>query len=848
MAKLPEPAATLSETRRWSPSPLLYGSAALHLGAAVTTLLRPGVWPWALGAVVVNHVALSAAGLWPRAGLLGPNLTQLPEDCSDAVAITIDDGPDPAVTPRVLDLLEQAGASATFFCIGERVLRYAALAQQIVQRGHAIENHSQHHRHHFSLLGPRAMHNEIAAAQASICRVTGMTPRFFRAPAGLRNPFLDPVLHGLALQLASWTRRGFDTVTGDAERVHQRLSGRPGGSRYPAAARWARGAWRGRSAGHPRSAAAPARRLRRAQAQARDAAGGGMKRAAPLLLSAYTASSCIGTGNEAAWQTLARQRSGLKACDFETSHLQTFIGEVAGVDAWRLPESFESYECRNNRLSDLALAQDGIVDAVQRAVARYGAARVGVFVGTSTAGILQTELAYRRLETDGALPPDFHYAHTHNSYAAAGYVRERLGLQGPAIALSSACASSAKVFGSAQRMLEAGLIDAALVGGVDSLCLTTLYGFHSLQLSSPSPCRPFDVARDGISIGEAAAFVLLERVPDSLDAKAVLLLGVGESSDAHHMSAPHPEGLGARRAMQTALQQAGLAAGQIDYINLHGTGTPSNDRSESQAVTSVFGESLPCSSTKGATGHTLGAAGALEAVISALSHPPRQHARGRAHRIPRPGPHRALSARQPARAGGARAQQFLRLRRRELQPDIRFCDMTLTVYVNGIGVRGPGLAGWHSSAAVLAGREAYGCAATLLPALTMLSPTDRRRTGRVIRVALAVALEATAAAGAEGRDVPSVFSSSGSDGQICHEICSALATPEREVSPTRFSNSVHNAPAGYWSIATGNMAAANVLCGHDASFVAGLLDAAAQACAEVSRCCWSASIPSIRNR
>ena len=158
--------------------------------------------------------------------------------------------------------------------------------------------------------------------------------------------------------------------------------------------------------------------------------------------------------------------------------------------------------------------------------------------------------------------------------------------------------------------------------------------------------------------------------------------------------------------------------------------------------------------------------------------------------------------------------------------------MTLTVYVNGIGVLGPGLAGWHSSAAILAERETYGCAATLLPVLTMLSPTDRRRTGRVIRVALAVALEATAAAGAEGRDVPSVFTSSGSDGQICHELCSALATPEREISPTRFSNSVHNAPAGYWSIATGNMAAANVLCGHDASFVAGLLDAAAQACAE----------------
>jgi 3-oxoacyl-[acyl-carrier-protein] synthase-1 len=201
----------------------------------------------------------------------------------------------------------------------------------------------------------------------------------------------------------------------------------------------------------------------------------------------------------------------------------------------------------------------------------------------------------------------------------ADYVRQRCGLEGPAVAVSCACASSAKAFASARRMIDAGLIDAAVVGGVDSLCLTTLYGFHSLQLTSPTPCRPFDVARDGISIGEAAAFALLERAPEVVDAGSVLLLGIGESSDAYHMSAPHPEGLGARLAMQAALHAAGLEPGDIDYINLHGTGTPSNDRSESQAVTSLFGPTTPCSSTKGATGHTLGAAGALEAVISALA-------------------------------------------------------------------------------------------------------------------------------------------------------------------------------------------------------------------------------------
>jgi 3-oxoacyl-[acyl-carrier-protein] synthase I len=341
---------------------------------------------------------------------------------------------------------------------------------------------------------------------------------------------------------------------------------------------------------------------------------------APQFLEHFTATSCIGTGTAATLASLMQQRSGLKHCAFETVKIDTHIGEVPGVDAQRLPHELRKFDCRNNRLAELALQQDGFLETVRAAVARCGPRRVGVFIGTSTAGVMQTELAYRdRDPLSGALPASFHYATTHNSFSVADYVRQRCGLQGPAVALSSACASSAKAFGSARRMLEAGFIDAAVVGGTDSLCLTTLYGFHSLQLSSPAPCRPFDVARDGISIGEAAAFALLRRAPDDLDRDAVLLLGVGESSDAYHMSAPHPEGLGARRAMQAALDAAALDPAEIDYINLHGTGTPSNDRSESQAVTSVFGATTPCSSTKGATGHTLGAAGALEAVISSLS-------------------------------------------------------------------------------------------------------------------------------------------------------------------------------------------------------------------------------------
>jgi 3-oxoacyl-[acyl-carrier-protein] synthase-1 len=340
----------------------------------------------------------------------------------------------------------------------------------------------------------------------------------------------------------------------------------------------------------------------------------------PLLLKNITATSCIGKGVAATLQSLFEQRSGLTSCDFETVDIETHIGEVPGVDAVRLPANLHKFDCRNNRLAELALGQDGFFEAVQQAAERWGRRRVGVCMGTSTAGILQTELAYRERDPlSGALPPSFEYGTTHNSFSVADYLRQRCRLEGPAVAVSCACASSAKAFGSARRMIEAGLIDAALVGGVDSLCLTTLYGFHSLQLSSPAPCRPFDVARDGISIGEAAAYALLERVPVTSAGGSVLLLGIGESSDAYHMSAPHPEGFGARRAMQAALEAAALEPGDIDYINLHGTGTPSNDRSESRAVTSIFGPTTPCSSTKGATGHTLGAAGALEAVISALA-------------------------------------------------------------------------------------------------------------------------------------------------------------------------------------------------------------------------------------
>ncbi|NCT96348.1 MAG: beta-ketoacyl-[acyl-carrier-protein] synthase family protein [Comamonadaceae bacterium] len=336
-----------------------------------------------------------------------------------------------------------------------------------------------------------------------------------------------------------------------------------------------------------------------------------------VSLTAYTATSCLGQGLAEHTRALRESRSGLTPCRFETVDLPTWIGEVPGVDAVALPAALSAFDCRNHRLAWMGLQQDGFAERVREAVARHGTDRVGVFVGTSTSGILQTELAYRERDpATGALPDWFHYDTTHNTGSVSAFVRAAFGLQGVAMALSSACSSSAKVFAAAARQLAAGTIDAAVVGGVDSLCLTTLYGFASLQLTSAEPCRPSDARRDGISIGEAAAFALLER--DGAPA-AVRLLGVGESSDAHHMSAPHPQGLGARLAMQAALRSAGLRADQIGYINLHGTATPANDAAEGLAVAALFGRGAPCSSIKGATGHTLGAAGALEAVACALA-------------------------------------------------------------------------------------------------------------------------------------------------------------------------------------------------------------------------------------
>lgn len=214
------------EGAAWRPNLFLKGSAVLHAAALAGVAVAPELWGWALGAVAANQAVLTAGGLLPRSRLLGPNWTRLPAAAAarGEIALTLDDGPDPEVTPRALELLARAGVSATFFCIAERAARHPRLVRAMVDAGHAVENHSLRHRHDFALLGPRRYLEDLGAAQDALAALAGSAPRFFRAPAGLRNPFLDYALARLGLTLASWTRRGFDSVSGDPARVLRRLS------------------------------------------------------------------------------------------------------------------------------------------------------------------------------------------------------------------------------------------------------------------------------------------------------------------------------------------------------------------------------------------------------------------------------------------------------------------------------------------------------------------------------------------------------------------------------------------------------------------------------------------------
>ena len=332
------------------------------------------------------------------------------------------------------------------------------------------------------------------------------------------------------------------------------------------------------------------------------------------FITAYGLISALGEGVDASAEALLAWQA--KGSTPLTRHNQalldgrlTPVGRAEG-ELPAIPAALAPYASRNNQLLLAALAQ--IRPALDEALATFGPARVGLVLGTSTAGIGEAELAIAADRRGEAVPTAFDYRQQELG-SPSEFLARHLGLEGPAYTLSTACSSSARAFISGQRMLAAGLVDAVLVGGADSLCGLTLNGFDSLESLSGTLCQPFDNGRQGINIGEGAALFLLSRQPAPL-----ALLGVGESSDAWHISAPHPDGVGAEAAMGMALAQAGLTPEQVGYINLHGTATRLNDAMESQAVYRLFGDRVPCSSTKPLTGHVLGAAGAIEAALACL--------------------------------------------------------------------------------------------------------------------------------------------------------------------------------------------------------------------------------------
>ena len=333
----------------------------------------------------------------------------------------------------------------------------------------------------------------------------------------------------------------------------------------------------------------------------------------PVRVSAYTATSAAGHGNAALLDAMQAHRSGLRPNTFSHVPLATWVGEVDGLDA-PLPDAHAHRDCRNNRLAWLGLQADGFALAVAAARQRFGSARVAVVMGTSTSSIHATEEAYRALDGEGRFPAHMQLHDVHTPHSLAAFVQHALGLAGPCLTVSTACSSSAKAFAAAERLLRLNLADAAVVGGVDTLCGSVLFGFNALQLVAAERCRPFDAQRSGINLGEAAGFALLERGRGPLQ-----LLGHGEASDAHHMSAPHPSGAGAERALADALARAGMAPGDVDFIHLHGTASAKNDEVEAALVARTFTPHAHASSTKGFTGHTLGAAGILGAVFSLLA-------------------------------------------------------------------------------------------------------------------------------------------------------------------------------------------------------------------------------------
>ena len=333
----------------------------------------------------------------------------------------------------------------------------------------------------------------------------------------------------------------------------------------------------------------------------------------PVAITAHSLVSAAGVGLQALVDVCNSGQTALAPNGFTRLPLATWAGEVQALRDLAWPGQWAEWDCRANRLAWLGLQADNFITAAHAACAQFGAARVGLVLGTSASSIGASELAYRTLDEEGGFPAGLRSERLNTLHAVSAFVQLALGLQGPCCTVSTACSSSAKAFAQAQRWLQLGLCDAVVVGGVDALCDSVFFGFNALQLVAPDACSPFSATRCGISVGEAAGFAQLQR-PVAHHNSAVNLLGYGEANDAHHMSAPHPQGLGAQAALEDALARAQVHAHAVQHLQLHGTGTLQNDAVEAALVARCYASTVHASTTKGAVGHTMGAAGMVGAL------------------------------------------------------------------------------------------------------------------------------------------------------------------------------------------------------------------------------------------
>lgn len=325
--------------------------------------------------------------------------------------------------------------------------------------------------------------------------------------------------------------------------------------------------------------------------------------------------TCLGSKWSSHVAAMRAGKSGLTDDHDLALPFNCYLGQVSDLSALGFPTRSAEYDNRANRLALAALQADSFEKSVLRVRDKWGPDRCGIVLGTSTSGMQQLEHVYRTLPEGSPMPSSYNPNNHDSMHSVAAFLQQYLGFTGPSYTVSTACSSSAKSLIDAYQLIESGLCDAVLTGGVDSLCLTSLAGFEALELISRSPCKPCDVNRDGLSIGEAAAFMMIER-----DASGCIrVMGYGESSDGSNMSTPPEDGAGAADAIQQALWRSNLTSQDIDYVNLHGTATVANDRSEARAVQSAVYADVPASSVKGAVGHTLGAAGAVEALFCMMA-------------------------------------------------------------------------------------------------------------------------------------------------------------------------------------------------------------------------------------